>query len=173
MEGGLRAATAKSVPLFSLNGYVTLAKLVSNYDGDTGDVIFPYNGQLMHMKARFNGYDTCEIKPSKSDPDREMKKAKAIAARKRLWHLCTQTTTEPGADHTGLMLIKCGEFDKYGRLLVMAFPHTTSINEKMDDQTLFAMSINKQMIDEGHGYVYTGGTKSVTFGGRHGSDIVV
>ena len=47
-----------------------------------------------------------------------------------------------------LVYIKCGEFDKYGRLLGTLF-----IN-KEDEK-----SINQLMIDEGYGYEYDGGTK--------------
>lgn len=162
VEESLLHANLEDVPLFSLNGYITLAKLVSNYDGDTGDIIFPYLGNLIHMKARFTGYDTCEIKPSKSDPHRLEKKEKAQLAKLRLWNLCTNTNT-PGCQHSTLIYIKCGEFDKYGRLLVIAFPRTTDASS-LSKSDSFDISINKQMIAEGHGYIYDGGKKSTTFG---------
>ena len=47
-----------------------------------------------------------------------------------------------------LVYIKCGEFDKYGRLLGTLF-----LNEKD------TKSVNQIMIDNGHGYKYDGGTK--------------
>ena len=147
-------ASAESVPIFSLNGYTTWAKLVSNYDGDTGNVVFLYNGSLMHMRARFAGYDTCEMKPSLTDPERDNKKKKALAAKARLWELC-----HPQADNNSLILIQCGEFDKYGRLLITAYPEH-NLPESLD----FSNSINAIMIHEGHGYIYAGGKKSATFG---------
>ena len=154
----LRSATVNSVPLFSLKGIVTDAKLVGNYDGDTGDIVLIYNDQLMHFKARFVGYDCCEMKPSLSDPQREEKKARAVKAKNRLWELCTGNCDMKDT-HTTLIKIKCQEFDKYGRLLVLAFPAKYDIGNK-DDETLFKESINSQMISEGHAYKYDGGTKS-------------
>lgn len=153
----LRTSTCTSVPLFSLEGLVTYAKLVKNYDGDTGDIVLVYNDTLMHVKARFYGYDTCEMKPPLSDPNRESKKARAVAAKQRLWHLCTGTREQDG-QHTTLMKIKCGKFDKYGRLLVVALPEIYDISNKSNDE-LFEESINNIMLTEGHGYKYEGGTK--------------
>jgi endonuclease YncB( thermonuclease family) len=151
----LRNAKLQSYPLFSLKGYITYAKLLSNYDGDTGDILFIYNGMPMRMKARFNGYDTCEMKPSINDPRRDEKKRRAKEAKKRLWKLCTNMDEE-GVEHKTLIKIKCDEFDKYGRLLIIAFPENTT------DES-FEMSINNQMIKEGHGYQYGGGTKNEEF----------
>jgi len=145
-------ATIDSYPLFSLNGYETEAKLLSNYDGDTGDILFIYNNNPMHMKARFMGYDTCEMKPSLKDPQRNDKKKKAMEAKQRLWYLCTNTNNF-NENHKTLIKIKCHDFDKYGRLLITAYKNDGS-NE---------LSINQQMIDEGYGYVYDGGTKNNQF----------
>ena len=143
-------ATIDSYPLFSLNGFETYAKLLSNYDGDTGDILFIYNGSPMRMKARFTGYDTCEMKPSLKDPSRDDKKKRAMEAKQRLWYLCTNTN-DFNDTHQTLIKIKCHEFDKYGRILITAF---------RDNEEL---SINQQMINEGHGYVYNGGTKNSQF----------
>jgi len=153
-------ASIDTYPLFSLNGLITYAKLLSNYDGDTGDILLNYNNnQPLRMKARFSGYDSCEIKPSLNDPDRENKKKRAIIAKERLWFLCTNSTNLK-ENHKTLIKIKCGEFDKYGRLLILAFNIDCNIEDpNLDDKTLFNLSINNQMITEGHGYSYNGGTK--------------
>lgn len=155
----LKNVQLEDVPLFSLKGYSTPAKVVSLYDGDTGDIIFPYNGSLLHVKARFVGYDTCEMKPLLSDPDRESKKKRALAAKQRLWTLCTgcqDFTTE----HQTLIFVRCGEFDKYGRTLVTAFPLSAQNTlDGLSEDDAFNMSINKQMINEGHAYAYDGGKK--------------
>ncbi len=151
----IRNARIETYSLFSLKGYITYAKLLSNYDGDTGDILFIYNGMPMRMKARFNGYDTCEMKPSLNDPKREEKKRRAKEAKKRLWKLCTNMDEE-GVEHRTLIKIKCDDFDKYGRLLIIAF------QENMNDES-FEMSINNQMIKEGYGYQYGGGTKNNDF----------
>ena len=152
----LRNIELNTYPLFSLNGYITYAKLLSNYDGDTADIFFIYNEMPMHVKARFYGYDCSEIKPSLNDPNRDEKKKKALLAKKYLWTLCTNETDNK--THKTLIKIKCGNYDKYGRLLITAFKEDIDFDGK-DDKTLFELSINNQMIKEGHGYAYYGGTK--------------
>lgn len=154
----LKLASSTSIPLFSLKGVVTYAKLVSNYDGDTGDIVLIHNNDLMHFKARFIGYDCCEMKPALSDPQRDDKKHRALKAKQRLWQLCTGMDTCENKQHNTLIKIKCQEFDKYGRLLVLAFQYSYDMGEK-DDDILFKESINAQMISEGHAYKYDGGTK--------------
>ena len=49
----LKNAKVNDYELFSLKGLVTYAKLLSNYDGDTGDILFIYNQKPMRLKARF------------------------------------------------------------------------------------------------------------------------
>lgn len=153
----LRNIELSTYPIFSLNGYITEAKLLSNYDGDTADIILYYKGIPMHLKARFYGYDCSEIKPSLKDPNRDEKKKKAIEAKKRLWYLCTNQEEEN--PHKTLIKIKCGNFDKYGRVLITAFKEDFDLNKITSDEELFKLSINNQMISEGYAYAYFGGTK--------------
>ena len=89
-----------------------------------------------------NGYDTPEMRPSKKLPDRDEIKKKAIESRDYLKSLIF--------NNEQLVYIKCGEFDKYGRLLGEIY-----INENDDE------SVNSLMIKNGHGYEYHGGTKKV------------
>lgn len=149
----IRNAEINDYPIFSLKGYITIAKLLSNYDGDTGDILFLYNDKPMRMKARFMGYDTNEIKPLLNDPRREEKKLKAKLAKQRLWELCRGTDK----NEKRLIKIKCDDFDKYGRLLIVAY------DENFEGELVFDKSINNKMIEEGHGYHYEGGTKLDTF----------
>jgi endonuclease YncB( thermonuclease family) len=152
MQELLRTSDINTYPIFSLNGHISFAKLLSNYDGDTADILFIYDDKPMRMKARFLGYDTPEIKPSINDPNRDEKKKKANEAKERLWFLCTNN------DSKKLIKIKCYDFDKYGRILIVAVNEDIDIST-IDDKELFNISINKQMIIEGHGYEYYGGTK--------------
>lgn len=153
----LREVQLSTYRLFTLNGHITYAKLLANYDGDTADIFFIYNEIPMRVKARFYGYDCSEMKPPLNDPNRDEKKKKAIAAKQRLWNLCTNTEDDK-EPHKTLILIKCGNYDKYGRLLITAFPEDFNISDK-NDKELFELSINNKMIMEGHGYPYEGGTK--------------
>lgn len=148
----IRKTEINDYPLFSLKGFKTHAKLLANYDGDTADIFFIYKDIPMRVKARFYGYDCSEMKPSLNDPKREEKKMKAKIAKERLWNLCTNNSkTEK---HETLIFIECYDYDKYGRLMVVAY------QVPMDDkELLFENSINNKMIEEGHGYSYYGGKK--------------
>ena len=128
---------------FSLKGLTKLCKVASVYDGDTCNVVFDHNGVINRWNVRMNGYDTPEMRPSKKLPNRDEIKKKAIESRDFLKSLVFN-------DHQ-LVYIKCGEFDKYGRLLGDLF-----INENDDE------SVNSLMIKNGHGYEYHGGTKKVS-----------
>jgi len=127
-------------PLFSMNGEVHLARVIKCYDGDTVHCIFKHNGKYTTFHVRMYGYDSPEMKPSKTIPEDKRKQIKenAVLAKKRL---------------EGLILNKniylfCLEFDKYGRLL-------GKIKITLEDKQF----INDLMIEEGHGYAYYGGTK--------------
>ena len=125
---------------FSLEGEYKLCKVVDVYDGDTCKVVFDLNGNLYKWNIRMEGYDTPEMRISRKDPDRKEKKQKAIDAKMFLKNLIMGDNQ--------LVYIKCGEFDKYGRLLGKIY-----INEKD------TISVNEQMVSNNYGYVYHGGTK--------------
>tara|TARA_B100001027_G_C16208199_1_gene303855 strand:- start:133 stop:573 length:441 start_codon:yes stop_codon:yes gene_type:complete len=127
---------------FSLEGQTKLCKVVSVYDGDTCNVVFDHNGVINRWNVRMNGYDTPEMRPSKKLPNRDEIKQKAILSRDFLKSLIF--------NNEQLVYLKCGKFDKYGRLLGDIY-----INE--DDEE----SVNSLMIKTGHGYEYHGGTKKV------------
>ena len=132
----------KKIKKFSLEGQTKLCKVVSVYDGDTCNVVFDNNGVINRWNVRMNGYDTPEMRPSKKLPNRDEIKQKAIKSRDFLKSLIF--------NEDQLVYIKCGEFDKYGRLLGDIY-----INENDED------SVNSLMIKTGHGYEYHGGTKKV------------
>jgi len=80
------------------------------------------------------------MKPSLSNPNRDNEKVLAIKAKERLKELLEKHETK-------MIKVKCGDFDKYGRLLI-------EIWNMVDND-----SLNQIMIDEGHGKPYNGGTK--------------
>lgn len=127
-------------PEFSLKDRYKLCKVVNIYDGDTCKVVFSLNNELHKWNIRMAGYDTPEMRPSRSDPNRDAEKAAAIISRDYLKSLIM--------NENQLVYIKCGDFDKYGRLLGEIF-----INK--GDET----SVNQMMIDGEYGYQYGGGTK--------------
>lgn len=127
-------------PIFSLEGTKHLCKVVDVYDGDTCKVVFPFAEKMCRWNVRLTGYDTPEMRPPKNQENREEEKKAAYAARNFL--------RSKVMNDDQLVYIKCGEFDKYGRLLGTLY--------LQDDES---SSINDLMIQEGHGYVYDGGTK--------------
>jgi hypothetical protein len=151
----LKNADENQYKLFSLKGIITYGKIIKNYDGDTADCILIYNNNFMRFKVRLFGYDSPEMKPSLNIKDRDDIKIKAIEAKNRLWHLCTGLNDVNDKNHKQLIKIVCDDFDKYGRLLITAFKFD------YNDILEFDYSINKIMIDEGHGYSYFGGKKNI------------
>lgn len=144
----LKAATKSNTPLFSFNGLVTCAKAVEFYDGDTFNIIISYYDLLYHFKARMYGYDSPEMKPSLSLENREEIKKNAVRAKNRLTELLGSKE---------YFKVYCHEFDKYGRLLVSVISDDSVSDISYD----FEKTVNAQMIKEGHGYAYYGGTKKM------------
>ena len=134
-------SSTKKTQKFTLEGCIKLCKVVDVYDGDTCRVVFNHNGQINKWNIRMNGYDSPEMRPSKSLPNRDEIKAKAKEAKAYLKSLICNSDEQ-------LVYLKCGEFDKYGRLL-------GEIYVNQNDQE----SVNQLMIKDGYAYEYHGGTK--------------
>ena len=143
---------------FSLKDKVIIAKVVDIYDGDTITVVINLFDNFWRFNIRLSAIDTCEMK-SKNE------KAKLLAykARDRLFHLiCACDTTVADLNRKSLRILlnksnyyvklKCGDFDKYGRLLAFVFP----VNCKDIDER---NSFNKQLVREKLAYTYMGDTK--------------
>ena len=133
----LKSLNTDEIQLFSLNNHYTTGKVVDVYDGDTCTIVFKWEGKYRKFKCRCYGYDSPEMKPRLNIENREDIIKKAKEAKLRLQQLTA-----------GVVNIRCLHFDKYGRLLVELFNDNTSINSTM--------------IEEGHGYIYHGGTKHST-----------
>lgn len=135
----------KDIPYFSFEGKRYYARPCNIYDGDTFSIIFEIeSGEIIKYRCRCLGYDTPEMKPSLSNPNREKEKSLALIAKKRFTDLLN-------ANSSGLILVKCHGFDKYGRILVTVY------NE------IDKMSINDIMITEGYGKTYDGGSKDTNW----------
>jgi endonuclease YncB( thermonuclease family) len=141
--GRLRNFNEKTIPVFSFAGRVVTCRVVDVYDGDTCTVIFEHGAEMIKYKVRCMGYDCAEIKPKLNNPNREEEIRLAKLAKARFIELL-------GPDR--LVLLKCLEFDKYGRILGYFYPLGS-------DVTSVDASLNVTMIREGHGRPYEGGTK--------------
>lgn len=126
---------------FSLKGNSFIAKVCNVYDGDTCTVLFSYRNEFIKYKCRMMGYDSPELKPLLSKPNRVEEITLAKNARSRFTELVEKSPT-------GLVRIECFEFDKYGRLLADMY-------NNVDIE-----SINSIMIREGHGKSYFGKKKN-------------
>jgi len=134
----LRAKTRGADTSFA--GRLFLAKVVECYDGDTIRAIFSpkeiYPATIQY-RLRMLGYDSSEMKPLMSAPDREVEKNMAIAARDAL-------TAKLGSD---LVVIECGDFDKNGRILTTVYLRDGE-------------NVNQWMVANGYGWPYDGKNKT-------------
>jgi endonuclease YncB( thermonuclease family) len=108
---------------FSLDGSVVWARVVEVYDGDTFRAVFRLpvaGGPIVKMKCRVLGINAPEIKPRLLVVDRETVMYRARQARDRLCLLVTGSPYSSSIDNDNILLVsmRCGPFDKYGRLLV-------------------------------------------------------
>lgn len=148
---------------YTLDGVKTWGKVVDMYDGDTCRIILMHNDELQKFTCRLVGVDTPEMKPLLNKEQRDQEIINAHKCRNRLLQLVTnchmssldavikKSDCKKLLDtNTKLIMVKCGEFDKYGRLLVSLFP-------KEHDQ----VSANQILVTENYAKSYDGGKKTV------------
>lgn len=140
----LSTISLTEVEKFSFEGLYVYGKVIDCYDGDTCRIAFYYKNDLIQLSCRMNGYDSPEIKVSKDNTRREYLKKIATEARERLKELVKCS------DESGLVKVKFGKFDLYGRPLVDIFV----LKDGKD------LHINQIMISENFGKIYNGGKKS-------------
>lgn len=142
LRSKLLSSNNENTEMFSLNGKFKLCRVVDVYDGDTCKVVFKFKGKIYKWNVRMYGYDSPEMRVSTQNPNRSVIKANAIRAREYLKNLVQKPNQ--------LVYIRCGEFDKYGRLL-----GTLYLSKNIE------VSVNQMMINTGHGTQYFGGTKQI------------
>ena len=121
-----------SVKEFGFDGETKEAKVVSVYDGDTVKVVFPVLRKLYKFNCRIMGVDTPELRTRD-----KVEKKYGIEVRDLLREKILNK----------VVTIHCGEFDKYGRLLI-------DLHCKNETET-----ISKWLIDNKYAFSYDGGTK--------------
>ena len=130
----------ENIKCFSFRDQILYGYPTNIYDGDTFSLLFVYKDEVLKYRCRCALYDSPEMKPSLSNPNRDNEKVLALKAKERLKELLEKHETK-------MIKVKCGDFDKYGRLLI-------EIWNMVDNET-----VNEIMIKEGHGKPYNGGTK--------------
>ena len=119
-----------SVKELDLTNMEIQGKVVSVYDGDTIKVVFPYLNKLFKWNCRLSGIDTPELR-TKHEKEKKYGYFVRDELRDKILHK--------------VVIVKCGEFDKYGRLLT-----TIMINNE---------NVNNWLISNNYAFAYDGGTK--------------
>ena len=119
-------------PKFSLEGHKIKAKVVSVYDGDTVKCVFTLHDKLYKWNCRLSGVDTPEIRTRN-----KLEKTYGYIVRNILREKILNKVVN----------IECGEFDKYGRLLI-------KIQCDGDE-----CSVNQWLINKDYAFAYDGNTK--------------
>lgn len=140
------------IPLFSLEGTKTHARVVSVYDADSITVIIPFAGTFSKFNIRLFGIDSPEMKSKIAEV-----KEKAVKARERVINLITggkaanlskkELQYYLGANIT-LVYIECFDQDKWGRTLAKVYLKEGE-----------AKSVSDILVDEKLAYPYFGETK--------------
>ena len=122
----------EDAPMLSFEGQTIKAKVVSVYDGDTIKVIFPLKDSFYKWNCRLTGIDTPELRTQNPNEKKFGYEVRDILREKIL---------------NKIVNIRCGDFDKYGRLLTDVF--------FLDSNN----SVNDWLIENKYAFSYDGGTK--------------
>lgn len=144
-EMELRNHSFDQLPKFTFNGFITKAKVVSIYDGDTITIVFYYHDSPIKDSFRMYGYDSPELKPLKTLPERKLHVRAGYVARDYLSSLIIDQ----------IVWVSFMKEEKYGRLMgTIYFYHQGQIQPDEKD------NINHHMLEKGLGKPYEGGHKS-------------
>ena len=130
------------IKTFSLEGEIKKGKCVNVYDGDTIKVVFPIHDKLYRWNCRLSGVDTPELR-TKNKEEKKMGYKVRDKLREKILNK--------------MIYVKCGEFDKYGRLLAEIYLENEYQvgGSSMETNT----SINKWLINNKYAFKYDGGKK--------------
>ena len=144
-----------SVRRFSFEGDKKIAKVVHVYDGDTIRVVFPVHKTFYKWTCRLVNVDTPEIR-TRCKLQKQYGYKVRDALREKILNK--------------IVLIECGEFDKYGRLLINIFddvdfkPIQNGGNggngENVESDLTNVKSVNDWLIENNYAFYYDGGTKN-------------
>lgn len=132
----LMDCTYSNTERFNFNGREFEAKCVKVYDGDTITAVFMVSGKYYRFSIRMDGYDAPEIKSK--NPDAKKKETEKIYARASRDYLSNIIMDK-------IILLKCKDYDMYGRILA--------------DVEFDGKNINSMMLKNGYCRPYSGGHK--------------
>jgi len=132
----LEQCTYANTPRFNFKDQTFEAKCVKVYDGDTITVVFRVCNKPYKFSIRMQGYDSPEMKSKSFDPIQKALEEKwAIASKQYLANMILDK----------VITLKCGSYEKYGRIL-----GTVQFNGR---------DINETMLKSGYCRPYRGGRK--------------
>lgn len=99
---------------FTLDGLNVTGVITSVYDGDSVHAVFYFKDQYYRWVCRLTGIDTPEVR-TKNEDEKIMGLKVRDALREKILH------------HE--VFLRCGKFDKYGRLLVTIFIDDVNVND--------------------------------------------
>lgn len=134
----LESKTKENTDYLTLEGKEFDAKIVYIYDGDTMHCVFEAFGAYYRWNCRVMGVDTPELRTKNANEKELGYKVRDILR---------------GHFQDKIVKIKCGEFDKYGRLLIdMYMPEYVP-------NTNGSTFLSEWLIANKYAYAYGGGTK--------------
>ncbi len=149
----------ENTPVFSLDNETHMAKVIDIYDGDTVTCAIFIFGKYYKFNVRLAGIDTSELHSKNHQ--------RALQARMRLFELVTgnksvamdlnlprKVLREKMKQYNCCVWLKCGVFDKYGRLLGTLY--------HLEDREM-KTSFNDIMVNEKLAYPYYGDKKLADF----------
>ena len=126
-----------------MDKYIYRGKLERVVDGDTIDALIDVGFDIwVKKRIRYKGIDTWESRTRNLE-----EKKLGLAAKERNRQLLEEVSNKPG-----YFRIRSYGVGKYGRVLGEIF---------IQDSNKNTISINNQLISEGHAYVYEGGKKKI------------
>lgn len=136
----------RDYPRYTLKDKVYLGKVCEIYDGDTLDIILylPDDNTFKRCRVKMHGYDSPEIHPRRDAPGREDIKCRALESMEALWQYSTNTELFT-YNHTTLVRVECGDWDKYGRIFAKIYRIR---NDNLDD---IDFCVNEAMIANAFG----------------------
>ena len=143
----LLKCTNENTEYYKFNNQKFYCKVVDIYDGDTITIAVKLNKKIYKHKVRMFGYDSPEMKPRRSNINRDGIIIKAKKAKKVLSELILNKIV--------VIHIQKGTWDKYGRLLGIVYSKLIP----GFGQKAYNFNVNKYMIDNNYGYEYFRGTK--------------
>jgi len=159
----LKKEKNSNITQYSLNGMTLPGIIVDIYDGDTCKVVLLNTNNLQTFNCRLSGLNATKMKPTLKKVNRYKEIIHAKQCRNRLIQLVTNcecgdlnsSITKKNVKkllemNSKIITIKCGEFDKYGHLLVRLYNDETCEEEA-----------NQILINESFAKAYDGVNKSV------------